>query len=214
MCIIYILLSLVLGFALCGILFGFTIVLINTRVKVDGQFLMPIVSIIPVIILLIITRRNIFNLYNIFDGISWIILIITNIIVIKLITLNSSNLILSRKTIFVNGLEGLMMEIPQRLLMQNFIFSLLSYWKVNNSNIWCILINANIWCLGILVQALIMKRNLHKALFIEILSSFIFSIGIGYVFMRTELILLPMIAHFAERIISKSILNRLKQNPF
>jgi|GEM_PF-7077258 len=154
--IIYILLSLALGFALSGILFGITIVLSNTRAKVVSQFLMPIVSIIPVIILLIITRRNILNLYNLFDGISWIIIIVTSIIVIMLITLNSSNLILSRKTIFVNGLEGLMMEIPQRLLMQNFIFS----------------------------------------------------IGIGYVFMRTELILLPMIAHFAERIISKSILNR------
>lgn len=205
MYIIYILLSLALGFALSGILFGITIVLSNTRAKAVGQFLMPIISIIPVIILLIITRRNIFNLYNLFDGISWVILIITNTIVIMLITLNSSNLLLSRKAIFVNGLEGLMMEIPQRILMQNFIFSLLSYWKINNSDIWCILINANIWCLGILVQALIMKRNLHKALFTEILSSFIFSIGIGYVFMRTELILLPMIAHFAERIISKGL---------
>lgn len=208
MYIIYILLSLILGFALSGILFGLTIVLSNTRAKVVRKFLMPIISIIPVIILFIITRVNIFNLYNIFDGISWIILIITNIIVIMLITLNSSNLLLSRKAIFVNGLEGLMMEIPQRVLMQNFIFSLLLYWKVVNSNIWCILINANIWCLGILAQALIMKRKLHKTLFIEILSSFIFSIGIGYVFIRTELILLPMIAHFAERIISKSILNR------
>lgn len=206
--IIYILLSLVVGFALSGILFGLTIVLSNTGAKVVRPFLMPIISIIPVIILLIITRVNIFNLYNLFDGISWIILIITNINVIMLITLNSSNLHLSRKEIFVNGLEGLMMEIPQRVLMQNFIFALLAYWNVDNSNIWCIVVNANIWCLGILVQALIMKQKLHKALFIEILSSFIFSIGIGYVFIKTELILLPMIAHFAERIISRSILNR------
>lgn len=208
MYIIYILLSLVIGFALSGILFGLTVVLSNIRAKVVRQFLMPIISIIPAIILFKITRVNMFNLYNLFDGISWIILIITNIIVIKFVTLNSSNLLLSRKEILVNGLEGLMMEIPQRVLMQNFVFSLLLYWKVANSNLWCILVNANIWCMGILVQALIMKRKLHKTLFIEILSSFIFSIGVGYVFIRTELILLPMIAHFAERIISKSILNR------
>lgn len=74
-----------------------------------------------------------------------------------LITLNSSNLLLSRKEMLVNGLDGLMMEIPQRVLMQNFVFPLLLYWKIANSNVWCILVNANIWCMGILVQALIMR---------------------------------------------------------
>ena len=42
---------------------------------------------------------------------------------------------------------------------------------------------------------------------IDIVSSFIFSIGIGYVFVKSELILLPIIAHFLERVLSKIIMN-------
>lgn len=204
---IYILLSLLLGFILSGILFGISIFFSNTKAKIIGSFLMPVISIVPTFFLLIFTGIDVFKFENLFAGVCWIALLITDAIVILLILSNGSKIYLSGREIFINGLEGLMMEIPQRMFMQTLIFALLRYWNVDNSNIWCVVVTALIWCLGISVQAFIFKQKLDKTLFIEVLASFIFSIGIGYVFMRSELILLPMIAHFLERIVSKSLLN-------
>lgn len=52
----------------------------------------------------------------------------------------------------------------------------------------------------------IIKFNIK--LVIEVLSSFIFSIGIGYVFIRSKLIILPMIGNFLEGVISNFILSK------
>lgn len=63
------------------------------------------------------------------------------------------------------------------------------------------------WCLGIITQGILIKKKVNKQLMIDIVSSFIFSIGIGYVFVKSGLILLPIIAHFLERVLSKTIMN-------
>lgn len=204
--IVYILLSLLIGFLLLGLLFGTTIVLSN-KTKMSSSFCMAIFSVIPTVIMLLATDTNIFKFEYLFDYLSWIILISTDVIVIALIVLKSSKEHLSYKEIFLSGLDGVMMEIPQRMFMQTLVLLLLGYWNVNNAEILCILVNSMIWCLGIVAQAVIMNQKINRHLLIDILSSFIFSIGMGYVFIRTELIIFPMLGHFIERVSSRTIIN-------
>jgi hypothetical protein len=84
---------------------------------------------------------------------------------------------------------------------------LLKLWEVSNAGFLSYLLNAFVWCTGIIVQALLDREAFNKDLFLDVFASFLFSIGIGYVFMRSGLIILPLIAHFMERIVSKTIIN-------
>ena len=90
------------------------------------------------------------------------------------------------------------MEIPQRAMMQAFVFWLLTKWSLAPAA--CVLINALIWCADILFQAfVIQKKPAIKPLVLEMFASFVFSLGIGYVFYAADCILLPVAAHAAER---------------
>ena len=95
------------------------------------------------------------------------------------------------------------MEIPQRVMMQTFVCALLISWGKNS--IWCILINACIWCMDIFVQAFILRQNNFRKILIEIIASFVFSIGIGYVFWTSECLVIPMVNHALERYIPNKI---------
>jgi len=80
--IVYILLSLLIGFLLLGLLFGTTIVLSN-KTKMSSSFCMAIFSVIPTVIMLLATDTNIFKFEYLFDYLSWIILISTDVIVCR-----------------------------------------------------------------------------------------------------------------------------------
>jgi hypothetical protein len=98
-------------------------------------------------------------------------------------------------------MEAACMEIPQRAMMQTFILWLLLKWNLNP--LACILINALVWCGDILFQAVIIQKHIAvKKLVFEILSSFLFSLGIGFVFHATKCIILPMVMHALERFIT------------
>ena len=47
---------------------------------------------------------------------------------------------------------------------------------------------------------------------IEAISSFVFSIGIGYIFLNSECLIIPMISHGLERYITNIVI--LKENVF
>lgn len=53
-----------------------------------------------------------------------------------------------------------------------------------------------------------MKEKFDKSLCCELLSSFVFSIGVGIVLMRTGFIVFTMVAHFMERVVSTEIRRR------
>ena len=64
-------------------------------------------------------------------------------------------------------------------------------WNLNLLS--CILINALIWCGDIIFQAVVIQKQVSvKKLLIEVISSFVFSIGIGYVFYAARCIILPL----------------------
>ena len=59
-----------------------------------------------------------------------------------------------------------------------------------------------------LVQAFVSKQKNFKHLFFEVLSSFVFSMGIGYVFYSSECLVIPMLAHAAERFVTRKYLTK------
>ena len=89
-------------------------------------------------------------------------------------------------------MEAASIEVAQRLMMQTFVILLL-------------LINALIWCLDILVQPVLLRQPVKKEILIELIASFIFSMGIGYVFYSSECFLFGVLAHIAERMISSNL---------
>ncbi len=69
-------------------------------------------------------------------------------------------------------------------------------WKLNY--LYGVLINAFILVADIIVQAIIFKRVNVRELTIDVLASFVFSIGVGYVFYVSECLLLTMHAPFMD----------------
>lgn len=104
-------------------------------------------------------------------------------------------------------MEGMLMEIPQRMLMQYFIFMLLQTLAVSNAAYYAILCNACVWCLAIYINNRMLKAQTNKDLFYELLASFIFSIGIGAIYQYNGFILIAMIAHGAERFVSNWLIS-------
>ena len=103
-------------------------------------------------------------------------------------------------------IEAACMEIPQRVMMQTFVCGILSMQKLNT--LWSIFITALFWCAGILVQAFVSKQMNFKHLFLEVVASFVFSMGIGYVFYSSECLVIPMLAHAAERFVTRKCLTK------
>ncbi|BBF45338.1 hypothetical protein lbkm_4105 [Lachnospiraceae bacterium KM106-2] len=50
-----------------------------------------------------------------------------------------------------------------------------------------------------------MKQSFGKDLYIDLAASFVFSMGVGWVFVQTESVFYGMIAHFCERVLSRTI---------
>lgn len=209
---LYILLSIIIGFVLSGVWFGLSMILniIFTKYKlyIMNRFRAAIAAVIPTTFILIVSGRYVFNLKGIFDATSWGIVALTVLVTVLIITRKSKKSTMKGKELLLYGFDGVLMEIPQRLMMQSFMWYLLELWIVENAAYYSILSTAIVWCISIIIQNFICKVKIDADTYIELLASFIFSIGIGFVFISTELILVTMFAHFCERILSKLISNR------
>ena len=106
---------------------------------------------------------------------------------------------ISKRAIFDNALNGIIMEIPQRMMMQSFVHLLLSAWNLNVSL--SVPITAVIWCMGICMQC-IMRRKISKRIVYELIASFVFSIGVGFMLLRTECIVFTMVAQSMQRVVT------------
>lgn len=62
--------------------------------------------------------------------------------------------------------------------------------------------------MGILVQTFMTGRQSDRETKIEVLASFVFSLGIGYVYQGTGFVIINMVAHFSERYLSSFVFNK------
>ena len=192
-----------LGFLLSGMWYATNILLLNIFAnkgwKAATPFSALLTSLLPLAAISLYRGYLPLNLHMLFNYQLWAIIFVTLIITCLVVRL--------KKYCHYNeyGLLGLCVEtasieIAQRLMMQTFVILLLEHWKCHT--IWCVLINALIWCLDILVQPVLLRQPIKKEILIELIASFIFSMGIGYVFYFSECFLLGVLAHMAERMIS------------
>ena len=138
----------------------------------------------------------------------YIIAIVTTVITTAIITRKKPIKGKKGKDMLIWGLDGLLMEIPQRLMMQSFIYGILKLLGVSLLNFCTIIATALIWCMGIVMQTFLLKKQFDEDVVFDILSSLVFSLGIGYVYQQTGLIVISMMAHFCERILSYYILSK------
>jgi hypothetical protein len=138
----------------------------------------------------------------------FIIAIVTVLITTAFITKKKSVELKKGNDLIEWGLDGILMEVPQRLMMQSFVYGVLKLLGVSSIDFYTIIATAIIWCMGIGMQTFLARKQLDRDLFYNILSSFVFSLGIGYVYQQTGLIVITMISHFSERILSSSIISK------
>lgn len=197
-----------LGFLLSGIWFGChsaAASVISRKGLQRFEPLQPLISgIIPTTVICICGRINIFQIDKAADPIIWGAALLSVAAASSIILIGTD-----RKKerdilkLMPKCIEAAFMEIPQRAMMQSFIEMLLIYFGLNSFK--SILITALVWCAAQMVQLLLLKQRAAKAFWAEMLASFVFSIGIGYVFWASKSILIAMLCHGAERFVTNRI---------
>ncbi|MDD4113611.1 MAG: hypothetical protein PHC56_11380 [Herbinix sp.] len=204
--LLFFILCVALGFLLSGIWFGLCLVIVTLTQKVKISWLSyldtALASIIP--ILLISTTMGIypFQASGIHDIKVYFTAFLTVLITIVIVAFKKTTKSRKGKDLLLWGIDGMLMEIPQRLMMQSFVYGILKLLGVLYLTLYTVIATALIWCLAIGMQTVLSKKTFSKDVFIDVLASFVFSLGIGYVYQQTGFILISMIAHFSERIVS------------
>lgn len=201
-------LSCLMGFLLSGACYGSSLFLQRFCIKKTICWLqrmsMVVISIIPTIIIDICFCSHPFHFSSVFNWKLWLFAIATVIATSLIILFKHERH--EDVPLAPLCLEAACMEIPQRVMMQTFVCGILSIQKLNT--LWSIFITALIWCAGILVQAFVCKQMNFKHLFLDVFASFVFSMGIGYVFYSSKCFVIPMLAHAAERFVTRKYLTK------
>lgn len=102
-------------------------------------------------------------------------------------------------------LLGISMEIPQRLLMQNFLYFLLEEFTANDIRWLPVVLNALVWAQFILLQEKMLGKKFTRSTLADVASSVWFSLFAGMLYETGGNILLPMLAHGCERLLSETL---------
>lgn len=210
--ILYIFLSLLIGIGtsfiwFCLILF-FDYLFNKTKIKWIKRFITTFAS-IPLLVVIFFTVGFIpLNIDIPTILISLIIIIVTVIVCVAVVYLRNSRRSMFGKDLILWGVDGVLMEISQRLMMQSLLYGMLSIFKVPYIEIVSVISTAVVWCIALILQNIIQKKSFDKEFLKEIIASLVFSIGIGWTYQITGLIILPMIGHFLERILSNILLRK------
>lgn len=206
--VIKIIATFVIGLLFSGVIFGLLMVFQPIFSKTKSIFIthneMPIISTIFIIIMYFVLPVN-FNAFNV-KGLSnmraWTIMLVTVVIVAFMIAKKGKRLSKLPNDIMLIIVNGAMMEICQRLFMQVLLVTLLQMFGIPGHKLWSIILTAMIWCVGIAIQEAITRKKFDKEFWLDISCSFVFSIGIGYVLVESGCIILTMIGHGLERLLS------------
>lgn len=193
-----------LGTLLSGIWFGLNIIINVLASKLKSAWLarysVLFSAFLPTFFILNNSSLSLWNIGSVTDIKNWLMTLITALVTSVIVVNNKVEILPSGKEIFYYALDGIFMEVPQRMMMQSFIHMMLN---VSEKRIFMTpLLTAIVWCISICIQCIIMKQEFGKSVLCELLASFVFSVGVGYVLMETRFIGFTMIAHFFERLVS------------
>ncbi|BCN32657.1 hypothetical protein [Anaeromicropila herbilytica] len=188
---------------LAFIIFGAQIIVSNTfeKIKVQSkltQYISQILSLVAFLVMYKVSSVKIpvLNLTGVISIKSVTLLIITVIVTAFIV----SSCKKERHNLFEWFIGGVLMEIPQRLFMQTFFMIVLS--GVENGYYIAILLNAILWVQFIILQEIISGSKINRVVIMDSISSAFFSIGVGLLYVQTGCILMTMLAHGLERIVS------------
>lgn len=185
-------------FLVSGILFGLTVLLQRALKKKPTlqMFAMPAVALIPAILVCTNSQRTILAFYNLIDYRLWALAVLTAGAVSRFVQMAEREYTPTPR-IEIKCLAAAAMEIVQRFFMQTFALWLLQIFGLKE---WvCILITAVVFAADIYVQTLFTSERNFKKTSIEAIASFVFSMGIGYVFFASQCFVMPVFAHVLER---------------
>lgn len=212
MTLLRIVLSLFFGILLSGIWFG-SLMLINSlgktyKLPILCFFKTVIASVLPTLLIIVFIRPYSFEFTKGWNILNAFIACITVVLTSFIASFISGRKPKTGKVLLQSGIDGMLMEVPQRFMMQTFLWGMLQIFHIEEAGRYAIICNAIVWCISIVIQYIISREPLEKSAFLEILASFVFSIGIGYVFYQNCFIILPMAAHFCERMLSNFLIQK------
>ncbi|EOT23456.1 hypothetical protein C805_03117 [Eubacterium sp. 14-2] len=201
---LHLIITTLLGFALSGLWFASFQFLGRYMAKKDknseiSRCLLPLfAALAPAVLILYWKGSWSLHIHSLKNLGWWGITLLTTGVVCMLISFRQKKQAsCTRRELLFRCVEAGMMEIPMRLMMQNFVCLLLNLWK--EDILYGIIINGLIWCFSVLVQEAITKQ--YEGIIIDLAASFVFSLGIGYVYLESECIIFAVTAHMLERFI-------------
>ena len=198
----------ILGILLMGIWFGLEAVLANAFQKAKLNFLMPLrhlfTAFIPTAAVLLLSNHLYLNLFSFSRGQYWLGSIAIAFIASAIVSIprKQKTSALNLHEVMAKVLDGILMEIPMRLMMQVFVWYILQLMGAAEAIYAGIIINALIWCSGIMIQNVLSKGKWNSKIWKKLIASFVFSLGAGFLLSASDCILFPMIAHALERAFS------------
>lgn len=210
MLILKLLFLLLVGVLLSGLWFVL-VMLVSSLATKNGSKLLShlgtvIAAAIPTIVILCAANNAYLNFSSVTDYASWLIIIAAVTLTSLVISRKSVPILLHGRELLLYCIDGALMEIPQRLMMQAFLLLLSDALDV--SKYWSVIITAIVWCVSICLQSVITKSYFTMSTVLDLVSSFIFSLLVGFVFVRTYFIGFTMLAHFCERFLSTALRKR------
>lgn len=201
--IIKVFLATFLGVILSGIWFGTNVLLQISKVKVLIKMRVVLASILPILLVMRYSDLGMWKVTSVIQWECWLLIIVTVGVTSLIVSKNKVERLLTGKELWEYAFNGVLMEIPQRMMMQSFIYGLMKYWELNVCL--SVPITAIVWCISICIQCHLLKQDLDKSVWYDCLASFLFSMGVGVVLIHSQFIGFTMIAHFAERVVSSKI---------
>lgn len=193
-----------LGFLLCGVWFGSQLWLTHIFSKRGCHHLIyfsPLfAACIPIVLIIRLNGLYSPQLSALSNGKLWALTAATLLVtcLIKGLSGKKCRTAEKRELAWI-CMEAAFVEIAQRLMMQSFVMYLLDVWGC--ATVWCIFLNALIWCAGIITQGILSKQKMGKDIVFDLIASFVFSMGCGYVFYLSGCIVFSAAAHAVERAI-------------
>ena len=128
---VYILIATFCGVLLSGVWFGLRMVVEiiadRTKIKCFSTFSVVISAIIPLIIIFKYYKLCWLNYKSIVDWKNWLLVLAVVGVTSVIISVNKQNSDLKGLDLFKYAIDGIFMEIPQRLMMQTFVCLLLRH---------------------------------------------------------------------------------------
>ncbi|MBP5342737.1 hypothetical protein J6Y73_02285 [bacterium] len=177
--------------------------------KILSYFVPLIASIVPTIVILAIKNNWSLHFENMLDLEYWgAILLAVAVSSALTIVFSPSQSKIEPMELSMRCLHGGFMEIPERMMMQNFLVIMLVVFNLEAKH--AVVITAVVLAIGIIIESIINKDKNYKSIAIKVLSSVIFSLLVGHVYFFTDAIIYCIVGHIIERFISNIFYIRKK----